>query len=202
MKAVDLATFDGFRDEFLQAAGQDAVEVYFRERLRQAGVQTLYVSQGSDGLPMFAQWVVKNEEQHLLHTYRPGQAPTLRIGEVLLDGGYTFARFRGCGAMGDGLRQVLQIARNEGATRAYAYVWEHNIPSLRACAKVGFRPVHMMAETRRFARIQTDWLPAGEEWKRKWRAAVLRANALPESHGQSSHTASQGYLDGPSLNAS
>ena len=172
MQPVEPSKFAGFQVEFENATGSDAVEVYFRERLREAGVRTLYVSHGNGGSPVFVQWVVTKENQHLIHANQPGQFPALDQGEVLLDGAYTFSAFRRQGVMSEGLRQVLRIAREEGASRAYAYVWSRNIPSLRECAKVGFHPIHMRVDTRRFGRQQSVLQPVSDYWKQWWDAAV------------------------------
>lgn len=172
MQAIGLSEFAGFMAEFETLRGFDAVEVYFRERLRAAGVPTLYVGNEKDGSPVFAQWVVTSDDQDLFHAHFPGRFPILNQGEILLDGGYTFLAFRHKGIMSEGLRQVLTITRNAGATRAYTYVGIENRASLRACAKVGFLPHQICVYTRRLGREHTLPQPIDCYWKNRWVAAV------------------------------
>ena len=52
--------------------------------------------------------------------------------------------------MADGMSQLLASARDAGDLKAYTYVDEGNIPSLRGCANVGFEPDHLMSRRQAF----------------------------------------------------
>ena len=91
----------------------------------------------------YAQWLIRAEDQDLLHRHAPGRFNHLEPDEVLLEGAFTFAAFRSMGAMADGMAQLLRIAAGEGATSALTYVAIDNVPSLRGCANVKFDLDHV-----------------------------------------------------------
>lgn len=72
----------------------------------------------------------------------------LRSGEIMLDGAFTLARFRGRGLLSAVERAILDDARREGMRVAYTHVAVDNRASLRGVAKTGFRPAGVL--TRRW----------------------------------------------------
>ena len=114
-----------------------------------AGVQTLYTAPGPDGAPAYAQWLVTARDQHLLHSHRPGRYPMLGPDDVLLEGLYTFSRFRRAGVTRNGMAQLLHVAPARGARTAFTYVGAENAPALRSCAHVGFDVDHVRMNIRR-----------------------------------------------------
>src|SRR2546425_9020956 len=66
-KPYDSVTFCGFRDELERVSGPDFIDVFLRQSMCDAGVQTLYAATGPDGSPAYAQWLVAARDQHLLH---------------------------------------------------------------------------------------------------------------------------------------
>src|SRR5215210_995710 len=93
--------FDGFADELRRTRGTDAYEMLLRMWLAEAGVEWLYVAE-LDGEPVYCQWLVDAEHQPLLERHSPGSYTPLPADEVLLEGAYTFSRFRGRGVMAAG----------------------------------------------------------------------------------------------------
>ena len=150
MEPTSTSLFRGFDQELTRSRGTDYVELLLRKDLCDSGVRELYVAY-SDA-PAYAQWLVRAEDQDLLHRNAPGRFAHLEPDEVLLEGAYTFAAFRRMGAMADGMTQLLRIAAGEGATSALTYVAIDNVPSLRGCANVGFDLDHVRVSVRRLGR--------------------------------------------------
>ena len=165
-------SFTGYENELRTVSGGDSVEVAQRNPLCTAGVRTLYVAVDDSGDPIYAQWLVRVHEQDALHDLTDGLFPQLREGEALLEGAYTFLSARGQGVMTDGMAQLLANARGAGDRKAYTYVAERNIPSLRGCANVGFGPDHVRLVVRRFGMLKIRRLPLDEASLARWTAAV------------------------------
>ncbi len=172
MRPCNSATFSGFTEELKQVKGLDYIDVFLRKSLCDAGVQTLHLAVGPDGSPAYAQWLVTAADQHLLHSHQPGRYPTLAPDEVLLEGAYTFCRFRRTGVMADGMAQLLRIAKEGGTRVAFTYVAADNIPSLRGCANVGFVPDHVRLNIRRLVRRSSLVQPPDEHALQLWKAAT------------------------------
>jgi hypothetical protein len=165
-----IAAFEGFSDEAASADGEDALEAERRDALCRAGVTTLYVAATEDG-PAYAQWLVLPHEQAALHAHLP-LFPRLADGEALVEGAYTFLRARGRGVMADGMHQLLVRAQEAGAERALTYVSLDNVPSLRGCARVGFRPDHLRTDARRLGRRIVKRAPLDAAGRAAWERAV------------------------------
>jgi hypothetical protein len=172
MKVSDPESFIGFDTELPLVSGADSVQVVQRKRLCAAGVRTLYVSVDDSGNPIYAQWLVRSDNQEALHRISNGLFPQLGEGEALLEGAYTFLGARGQGVMVDGMSQLLASARDAGDLKAYTYVDEENIPSLRGCATVGFEPDHVCLVVRRFGIRKVRRTTMDDASRAHWEAAV------------------------------
>lgn len=172
MEPFDCRTFSGFVEELKQVKGSDYIEAYLRKALCDAGVQNLHVALGPDRTPAYAQWLVTPENQVWLHAYQPGRYLTLKPGEALVEGAYTFCRFRGVGAMADGMGQLLRVAKNQGSQRVFTYVAADNIPSLRGCANVGFVLDHIRLNKRRLGLRYSVVQGIDEHARELWAAAT------------------------------
>lgn len=172
MEPFDGRRFVGFDGELEEASGIEYVEVLQRKWLFEAGVQTLYVATGPDGSPAYVQWLVTALGQVALHAYQPHRYPVLQGDQVILEGAYTFRRFRGAGVMADGMAQLLRIARDGGAWSAFTYVATDNVPSLRGCANVGFVPDHLRVNVRRLGHRNSTVRPIDNAASQSWRAAI------------------------------
>ncbi|HMI99555.1 MAG TPA: hypothetical protein VK488_06975 [Gaiellaceae bacterium] len=172
MEPRDTASFSGFEDELDRVSGGGAVEVVQRQSLCVAGVQTLYVAVDDSGAPIYAQWLVRRDEQEALHRATHGLFPQLGEGDALVESAYTFVSYRKLGAMADGMRQLLVRARDAGDRRVFTYVAEGNIPSLRGCANVGFVPDHLRLATLRLGLRRTRRVPLDASSEASWAATV------------------------------
>lgn len=165
-------SFSGFRDELEHVKGPEYLDVYRRKEMCEAGVCSLYVAAGPARSPAYAQWLITRENQHLLHQYQPGRYVELKPGEVLLEGAYTFLRFRRTGVMANGMGQLLRIARAHGAHTAFTSVAADNVPSLRGCASVGFTLDHVRSSVRRLGVRSSIVSPPDDHAKQMWQAAT------------------------------
>jgi L-amino acid N-acyltransferase YncA len=172
VKSRDSRSFRGFEDEFDRVAGPDLINVFLRQSMCDAGVETLYAGAAPDGSPAYAQWLVTASDQHLLHAYQPGRYPTLAADEVLVEGLYTFSRFRRTGVTTNGMAELLRIARAAGANVAFTYVAADNAPALRSCANVGFALDHVRENRRRFGLRWSAVRPVDEGARHLWTAAT------------------------------
>jgi len=172
MEPHDPASFSGFEAELRRVSEGDAVEVAQRQSLCAAGVRTLYVAVDDSDAPIYAQWLVRRDEQEALHRVTNGLFPQLGEGEALVEGAYTFVGSRKFGAMADGMNQLLVRARDAGDRRVFTYVSHGNIPSLRGCANVGFVPDHLRRDMRRLGLRRVRRVPLDDWSNAIWDEAV------------------------------
>lgn len=174
MQAAEPRAFTGFDEELPSAAGGDAVEVTQRMRLCRAGVTTLYVARSEEGESIYAQWLVRHDDQGPLHAVTGGLFPDLEQGEALVEGAYTFVAFRKLGVMADGMHQLLAAAQAAGDEYVFTYVSSANIASLRGCANAGFVPDHLRVDSWRLGRRSIERVPLTEAARQTWATAVAR----------------------------
>ena len=172
MEPHDPPSFTGFDDELPRVSDGDAIEVAQRQSFCAAGVRTLYVAVDDSDAPIYAQWLVRREEQEALHHATDDLFPQLGEGEALVEGAYTFLNYRKFGAMADGMNQLLVRAREAGDRTVFTYVARENIPSLRGCANVGFVPDHLRHDVRRLGLRRVRRVPLDEPSKALWANAV------------------------------
>ena len=172
MKPVDTAAFRGFRDELAHSSPGNYFKVLLRILYCRAGVDTLYVATGDNGDPLYAQWLIAPDGQQRIPRYLPGRYPALTADQLMLEGAYTFERYRGYGLMADGMGQLVEAARDRGAPTLVTYVADDNVPSLRGCARVGFTPSALRVSSRRTFLRRTRMLPVGPRERAVWEAAV------------------------------
>ena len=118
------------------------------------------------------QWLVTPDKQHLLHAHQPDRYPALKLDEILLEGAYTFCRYRRMAVMADGMAQLLRIARAQGGRAAFTYVASDNVRSLRGCASVGFVLDHVRMNTRHLGLRSSLVRPVDEQARQLWSDAI------------------------------
>ena len=164
--------FVDLEQELAKADPGDAMELVNRRRMCEQGVEMLYVARSDSGEPIYMQWLVGPNEQHLFHRSLPHLFPHLADGEFLVEAAFTFAAFRRMGVMSDGMHQLVATAQALGATSVLTYVSYGNIGSLRGCAAVGFEPDHVRVTTARMGRRRSTYVPLDDEALREWRESV------------------------------
>lgn len=172
-------SFLGFAQELNDARGATWLEVYVRQRMLRSGVRTLYVAADDADRPIYAQWLVRPPDLATLDRFSPGRYPRLADDEALVEGAYTFARFRGMGVMSSGMVQLVEMARESGARSVITFVAEDNVPSLRGCARIGFSLDHLRVNRRRLGRRTSVVLPPDARASAAWQAATATRRTQP-----------------------
>jgi GNAT superfamily N-acetyltransferase len=170
MEPVESLVFRGFDDELDRSSPENYLDVLLRTWYCRAGIETLYVA-WSGGVPVYTQWLVKPADAQRIPR---GRYPVLVENEMLLEGAYTFERFRGLGVMAVGMGQLVRIAKESGAAALITYVDFDNVPSLRGCANVGFVPDIERVSVRRAGLRRTRSYPYGAAGQAAWNTAVGR----------------------------
>lgn len=172
MVAAHSAAEAGLLAERDAAEGSARLDATERIELCDAGVRRLYVARGEDGQAYYAQWLIEPQDHHLIDAVHPGLFPRPADGDVLLEGAYAYTKSRRLGAMGDGMHQLLQIARDEGNSGAVTYVAEQYLPSMRGCANVGFELDHLRISRRRLFLRRISFVPADDAAREAWAQAT------------------------------
>jgi hypothetical protein len=99
------------------------------------------------GARRFYLGLVDGQVGHISWVYCEGdeiRQMTLGPGDIMLEGAYTFADFRGRGLLSAVERAALNDAKVEGKRNAYTHVSTDNRASLRGVWKTGFRPAGLL----------------------------------------------------------
>ena len=172
LQETEPRSFYGFDEELALASGTEYGQALRRVLVCRSGIRGLHVAVDADGTPMYAQWLLDAEERDRLRSRMPGPWRELRRDEAIVEFAYTFARHRGKGVMAAGMGALVEIAAARGRTRVFTYVRPDNVPSLRGCAKVGFRPSSIVATSFRLGFHRVAFTPVDAEASQQWDAAV------------------------------
>jgi len=115
-------------------------DVINRLNLYHAHIGTCYTAVDETDEPCFMQWLIGPRENHKLREIYHDGMLQLRADEMLLEGAFTRAAFRGKGIMAEAMSHIAQNGKNLGARWVMTFVKEDNIPSLKGCRKAGFEP--------------------------------------------------------------
>jgi RimJ/RimL family protein N-acetyltransferase len=142
---------------------EDRWDRVVRLHLLDAGFSRCYVAATADDRACYIQWLIAPEENALLQSTFDGHFPRLQENEVLLEGAYTVAEFRGQGIMPAAMARIAERGAELGTNRAITFVGDDNIPSLKGCKRAGFYPSLERLVTHRLGRRSTVFspLPAG-----------------------------------------
>jgi hypothetical protein len=158
----------------------------------EAGLATCYVAICGDGEVCYMQWLIDSSQNALLERAFAGLCPPLARDEALLEWAYTFPKFRGLGIMAHAMSQICAFGAAAGIRSIFTFVDVDNVPSLRGCRSVGFRPYRLRTERWRVLRSRTwfESLPEGARFPFEEEAAppppssVVEKYARPPSGGQ------------------
>jgi RimJ/RimL family protein N-acetyltransferase len=129
-------------DEVLKKAkserGDSAYELVFRRWLYECGVHNWYIANTADTNEIcFIQAVIHPEDTQLVSENFNG-FPELKESEVLLEGAYTFQRYRGNRLHPAVVFDILEICRKKGFKRVITYIEKNNEASLKSAERLGF----------------------------------------------------------------
>jgi hypothetical protein len=77
--------------------------------------------------------------------------------QVLLEGAFTFPRYRGFGLMQFVSAEVLNIAKAEGYAGAICYVQKENYNSLNNLMQIGFKIKRLVREYKLMGFVWRNW---------------------------------------------
>lgn len=172
MVETEPETFRGFDDELALADGVEYGQALRRVLVCRAAIRGLHVARSEGGTPAYAQWLLGPDDRNRLRRRLPGPWRALDEDEVIVEFAYTFTEHRGKGVMAAGMGALLDIAAERGASTAYTYVRADNVPSLRGCAKVGFRPTREVSTTFRLGFHRVGGTPLDHAATSGWERAV------------------------------
>ena len=132
-----------------------------RLQIVKANVGTCYVAATADDTPCYMQWIIGPAENKKLRklTYCMGTFPTLKPGEVLVEGAFTPEQFRGQRIMPYAMSLIAEKGLSVGAKRCITFVTQENIASLKGCKRAGFAPYLVRSEKWRFFRKHVTFTP-------------------------------------------
>lgn len=131
--------------------GVEAREGTFEELRRfretQARLPIQFYADETHGARRFYLGLADGKIGHISWVYAQGdqvRQMVLGAGDIMLEGAYTFADFRGRGLLSAVERAALNDAKGEGKQNAYTHVSTDNRASLRGVWKTGFRPAGLL----------------------------------------------------------
>ena len=138
-----LAT-DKDMDEVLQKAEtedkQSAQKLIFRNWLYKDGYRNCYVARSVDtGELGFIQTVIHPEENRNVGGTFRSWFPELKEDEILLEGAYTFEKYRGNRLHPAVLSDILRIYKEKGYNRMIAHIDKNNSSAIKGAERVGFK---------------------------------------------------------------
>jgi RimJ/RimL family protein N-acetyltransferase len=78
-----------------------------------------------------------------IQSFFKGRFPLLEADEALLENAYTPPAYRGKGVMSSAMARIAELATDRGVRHVMTFIHQDNVPSLKGCAKAGFRPYLM-----------------------------------------------------------
>jgi hypothetical protein len=111
-----------------------------RKWLYDCGFHNWYIAQTDDtDEPCFIQSVITAEDNKLVKKHFRNWFPEVKEGEVLLEGAYTFEKFRGKRLVIFTFNDLLKIFIEKGFKRVISYTEKGNIPILKSSERQGFK---------------------------------------------------------------
>lgn len=105
-----------------------------------AEIPTCYVAVTSDGVPCHMQWMISSRENKKIQRFTHGGLPVIKENEVLLENAFTLEQYRRLGIEIEVVRCLFQKAQENGVKRAFLFVKEQNLISLKLVSRLGFIP--------------------------------------------------------------
>jgi RimJ/RimL family protein N-acetyltransferase len=134
--------------------GQDVFEILRRVSFYERGFDACYLALTDSGDVCHIGWLLSARHNDLIRSQYPPGTDSLKVDEALVENIFTFPRYRGKGIMLAVLRQMEDLARQQGFRRVVAYVDTTNTPSLAGFNRAGYKPCGEEKEKRRFFRIR------------------------------------------------
>lgn len=153
------------------ADASESYEQRSRRQLLESGLGTCWAAVDDQGEVCYVQWLITQEQNVLLAEHFEGSFPPLSEEQALLEGAYTFPRFRGLKIMSFAMADIAERAADHGARWVTTYVAEGNEPSMRACRSAGFEPWCIREERWRLLRSHYGFEPVASIPRRRDRSS-------------------------------
>lgn len=132
-------------EESFQKASTESKEsarlLLSRKWLYHRGLRNWYIARTvATDEPCFIQGVIQPEENEFIEARLKNWFPRLQEDEILLEGAYTFEKYRGNRLHPVVLADILDIYCKRGFHRVITYIEKNNIASLKGAARLGFIP--------------------------------------------------------------
>jgi hypothetical protein len=142
-------------------AGDSPKQLARQRRLLAAGIPTCYVAVDPDETPLYMQWLILPEHNHLLAERFGREFPQLADDEVLLEGGFSPKRFRSRAVAPRAASLIAEGAYPE-ARWALAFVANDNRTVLKLAPLVGFHEYTVRRATWRLFHHRVTFEPLHE----------------------------------------
>jgi L-amino acid N-acyltransferase YncA len=131
-------------DEILRKVTSESKEsvfnLLFRRWLYDSGFHNWYIARTADTNDLcFIQSVISPDDNRLLDGDFREWFPRLNKDEFILEGAYTFEKYRGNRLCDSVASDIFEIFRKQGFKRVLTYIKSDNAASLRAAEKTGFK---------------------------------------------------------------
>jgi GNAT superfamily N-acetyltransferase len=131
----------------------EAINRLDARRLIDSRIRTIYVAATEEGdEPTFVQCLVFADENHRLDAAFGGLIPPLEPGDAMIDFAFTIEKYRSANVMPWALAQLVEMAREAGATRMVTWLPQDNIAMNRFLRRVGFSQFAIRHERYRLGR--------------------------------------------------
>lgn len=123
------------------------------------GIRTCYAIADDAGAVRAVQWLITADENAAVRRVYGDWYPWLAPDEGLMEHVYIFPRYRGTGLLPSALGTVVEAARARGITRILTSIPGDNTNSLMSFTGLGFKPVRIRLERRRFGMARRTVFP-------------------------------------------
>jgi hypothetical protein len=142
-------------DEILQLAKKEdkkwSQSLVYRRWLYEDGYHNCYITRTVDTNDLcFIQSVIHPEDDRIVKGRFRHWFPKLKEGEALLEGAYTFGKYRGNKLHPSVLSVILNMYKNKGFKRIITHIEKGNVAALKGAERVGFIPFEEAPELRIF----------------------------------------------------
>ncbi|OGO23739.1 MAG: hypothetical protein A2144_05180 [Chloroflexi bacterium RBG_16_50_9] len=130
-------------EEALQKAGSESKEsvqkLLYRKWLYESGFRNWYIARTADtGDICYMESVIDSEDYKHADGDFSNWLPELKEGEALVEGAYTFEKYRGQKLSTAVSVDLVQIYKKKGFSRILTYIEKNNIPPQKVVEAVGF----------------------------------------------------------------
>jgi GNAT superfamily N-acetyltransferase len=139
-----------------QSALKDHLQRLF---LLRSELPTCYVAVTGEDEPCYMQWMMGPQDNASILSYFRGGFPPLGPDEMLLEGAYTPAKYRGLGIMPCAMAKIAEQGRDFGARRIITFVRSDNETALKGCKRAGFLPFTIRTAQWRYFKRRLNFIP-------------------------------------------